>query len=59
MKPWIAVFSVFIVLLVLGWVGRQDFESELAIEREYCMDVNAGLYGNFKELDCSEYLRSE
>lgn len=43
----IGVIAVAIALLI-GLVGKHDYEDEVAALKMYCSDVKAGIYPDFK-----------
>ncbi len=38
------------VLLVLGWIGNQDYQDELIQEQQYFKDVCDGIHPDYKNL---------
>ena len=47
--------SLFILACLMLAVSNMDYEDELLSEKAYCENVAAGIYSNYKELECARW----
>ena len=51
MKAWKGLFVTVLIFLLLGLVGRMDYQDELIAQQHYTDMVCAGHYPDYKELE--------
>ena len=51
MKAWQGLFVTVLLFLLLGLVGRMDYQDELLAEQHYTDMVCAGHYPDYKDLE--------
>lgn len=44
--------EAIIFLVVFGVVGTMDYQDEQQQQKDYCENVEAGVWSNYKNIDC-------